>query len=155
MAKELLDGTDVVASFKEVGGEGVAEGVAGCMLGDGCALNGIVECALDDSLVEVVAPGFACGLVGVATGSWEEPLPTELARGGWVFLAEGAGERDVAGTALKVLGVAESYSLELRLKVSAGSVRQQGDAIFAAFALSDDELSLGEVEVFDAELCAL
>ena len=91
MAKELLDGADVVASFEEVGGEGVAEGVAGGMLGDGCALNGGVEGALDDGFVEVVAPCFACGLVGVTTGSREEPLPTELARSGRVFLAEAPG----------------------------------------------------------------
>jgi hypothetical protein len=34
VAEELLDGADVGAVFQQVGGEGVAEGVAGGALGD-------------------------------------------------------------------------------------------------------------------------
>ena len=33
VAEEFLDGADVVALFEEVGGEGVAEGVAACVFG--------------------------------------------------------------------------------------------------------------------------
>ena len=43
VAEEFLDGADVVAALEEVGGEGVAEGVATDALRDGCRSHGLFE----------------------------------------------------------------------------------------------------------------
>ena len=55
VAEELLDGADVGAVLQEVGGEGVAEGVAGGSLRDARAAYGVTDCALHGGLVEVMA----------------------------------------------------------------------------------------------------
>ena len=60
VSEELLDGADVVAVLEEMGGEGVAEGVAGDALGEGGVAVGLGDGALDDGLVEVVAGKMYC-----------------------------------------------------------------------------------------------
>jgi hypothetical protein len=55
VAEELLDGADVVAAFEQVGGERVAEGVAGDAFGELRVLGGAADGALDHRLVQVVA----------------------------------------------------------------------------------------------------
>jgi hypothetical protein len=47
VAKELLNGADVVAASEQVGGEGVPEGVAGDALPDPRASAGVADGALD------------------------------------------------------------------------------------------------------------
>jgi hypothetical protein len=59
VAEEFLDGADIVAGFEEVGGEGVAEGVATDGFRDLGELNGGANGALEDLLIEVITAGFA------------------------------------------------------------------------------------------------
>lgn len=47
MAKEFLDGTDVVAVLEEVGSKGVTEGVGGDVLGDTGLTHGSVDGTLE------------------------------------------------------------------------------------------------------------
>ena len=78
MAEELLDGADVVAGLEQVGGEGVAEGVAGGVLGDAGAPDGLLHGALDDGRVDVVTALVAGAAVGPAALLGEDPLPAPL-----------------------------------------------------------------------------
>ena len=59
VAEEFLDGADIVAGFEEVGGEGVAEGVAADGFGDLGELDSGANGALEDLFIEVMAAGFA------------------------------------------------------------------------------------------------
>lgn len=59
MAEEFLDGADIVAGFEEMGGEGVAKGVATDGFGDLGELDSGADGALEDLFVEVMAAGFA------------------------------------------------------------------------------------------------
>ena len=51
VTKKLLDGSDVVAIFQEVGGEGVPEGMAAGGFGDAGFLDGLPDGPLDDRFV--------------------------------------------------------------------------------------------------------
>jgi hypothetical protein len=76
VAQELLDGTDVRARFEQVGGKGMAEGVASYVFDDARAREGL----LDDARPQLfgnVPPLFA--LVG-AIGVWDVWLALRLIR---------------------------------------------------------------------------
>jgi hypothetical protein len=55
VAEQLLDGADVVAVFQQVRCEGVPERVARGRLGDPSDADGVVNGALEDAFVEMVA----------------------------------------------------------------------------------------------------
>jgi hypothetical protein len=59
VAEEFLDGADIVAGFEEMGGEGVAEGMATDGFGDLGELDGGADGALEDLFIEMMAAGFA------------------------------------------------------------------------------------------------
>jgi hypothetical protein len=59
MAHQLLNRADVLAAFKEVGSEGVAEGVGRGRLCDAGRQHGLAHCFLDHAGIQVVAPLLA------------------------------------------------------------------------------------------------
>jgi hypothetical protein len=61
MAEEPLDGADVGAALQEMGGKGVAEGVVGNALVEAGVTGSLLDRALHDDFVEVMA---ACRPVG-------------------------------------------------------------------------------------------
>src|SRR3954471_11525386 len=58
VAEEFLDGADVVAGLEEMGGEGMAEGVATDWFGNLAELDGVADGALEDEFVEMRASLF-------------------------------------------------------------------------------------------------
>ena len=95
VAEEFLDGADVLAGLQEVGGEGVAEGVAAGFFGEAGFLDGGGDGFLDDAGVQVVSvAGLVLGVV-VGAGGGEEPLPGPLAGGAGELAMEGVGEGDL------------------------------------------------------------
>jgi len=91
VAEEFLDGADVGAGFQEMGGEGVAEGVAGGGLEDFGAGDGVADKALEDGFVEVVASALTGARIGVGARGGEDPLPAPLAACVEVLAVEGVG----------------------------------------------------------------
>jgi len=64
--ENLLDGSDVVAVHQEVGGKGVAEGVAADLLRDSGLVPCLVDRLADNRFVEMVAAGGVGAGVGAA-----------------------------------------------------------------------------------------
>lgn len=91
VAEQLLDGADVVAGFEEVGGEGVAEGVAADALGELCGERCLADGTLNDGFVEVVTAALVGFGVVVDAGGGEEPLPRPFAGGVRVLASERLG----------------------------------------------------------------
>ena len=77
MAKELLDGTNVVTVFEEVGRERVAKCMAGDPLGHAGTGGGAAHGALDDRLMKVMSPALPGIAVTIRPGGRKEPLPFE------------------------------------------------------------------------------
>ena len=151
MAEKFLDGADIGAGFEEVGGEGVAEGVgAGAFLEFGGA-NGGGEGALDCRLVDVMAAVGLGARIGGEVAGGEEPKPGPFERGGGIFYGEGFGEPNArkAGAAIGIVEFAGS--VELGFKGGEEGWGKDGDAVFIAFAIADDDDALAEIDVFDAE----
>jgi len=154
VAEEFLDRADVVAGFEEVGGEGVAQRVAACGLGDACVAHGGLDGALDDRLVQVVAvvlPGVA---VAVEADGGKDPLPAPLRCGVWILSDERAGEGGMAATALEILPVYAADVVKMRHERPPKAGGQEGDAILGALAVAHRDLAAVEVDVLDAQPAA-
>jgi hypothetical protein len=61
MPKEFLDGTDVIACFKQMRGKGMSESVTTDMLNDACTGDCFLDAPLNNRLMSVMprAKGFA------------------------------------------------------------------------------------------------
>jgi hypothetical protein len=63
VAKQFLNGADVVAVFQQVGGEGMPQRVGGDGLLDLCGYGGPADGALNDGFVQVGTANFlTCGI---------------------------------------------------------------------------------------------
>jgi hypothetical protein len=91
VAEKLLDGPDVVVVLQQVGGEGVAEGVARGGLGETGGADRVLHGALEDRFVEMVAATLAGEPVHVQPRGREDSLPRPFAPGARVLPEEGAG----------------------------------------------------------------
>lgn len=98
MAEQFLNGSYVVAVLKEVGGEGVAEGVGADSFLDFGFFGGLFEGALQAGGVQVVTAFPAAARVERSFGGGEEVLPGKFTAGVRVFVCEGVGEVDFAKT---------------------------------------------------------
>jgi hypothetical protein len=103
VAKEFLDGADVVTRFKQVCREGMAEGVAANRFWDAGKLDGVADRALEDEFVEMMAALFAgTGVFRYSTGG-ENPLPGPLASRIGIFTVESLGQENFAETVRDIL----------------------------------------------------
>ena len=80
-----MDCSDIAVVLEQVGGEGVAQRVTCRALGDSRVAHGVLDGALHDGLVKVMATALAGRSVEVEASSRKHPLPGPLAAGVRVF----------------------------------------------------------------------
>jgi len=151
VTQEFLDGADVVAVLQQVGGERVAEGVAGNAPGDAGPAGGSLDGLLQAVGVEVGAAEHACARVGGESVGRKDVLPGPFSAGVRVFAFQGEGEFDAAVALAQVVLVYLFDAAEVFLERGDDGAGQQGDAVFHAFAVADGDLNAGKVNVFDAQ----
>ena len=149
--KKFLYGADVVAVLKEVGGKGMAEGVGADAFLDACFLGGFFDGALEASFVYMVAAFCAGARVDGALGGGEEVLPGKFAVGFRVFFVQCAGKVDLSEAGGQVFLMVEANLFDLALEGEGEGVGEGGDAVFFAFAITDGDGFVLEVDVFDAQ----
>ena len=133
VSQELLDGADVRARFEQVRGERVSQGVRTDTFRDAGSNRGPAHRPLDDGFVQVVTPAFAGGLIDVASGRREDPLPGPLARRRRIFLAQGIRQLDAAGIAAgQVLLMLDMNGLQMLAQRALQRCGQQRDPILVA-----------------------
>ena len=91
VAQQLLDRPDVGTVLQQMGGEGVAEGVAAGALGDARTAYRGLHRALQDGFVQVMPAALARLAVQVGTRGGEDPLPAPLAAGPRILPGQGPG----------------------------------------------------------------
>ena len=106
-----MDGSDVLAVFKEVSGERVTKCVGGDTFWYAGQSGGLFDGFLEDGLVEVVASPLAAFSVEVGSGGGEDPLPTPVAGGVWRLACEGMRHFYVAGSDSEVFFMLSSDEL--------------------------------------------
>lgn len=115
--------------------------------GAGCLTNSF----LDDGFVKVVTAGDACARVfgGVVGGKEVLPDPFLVCVGGFLF--DGGGKVHCAEAVLKVFLVGDAYLLQMKLERLNQGFGQDGEAVVFAFSITNDDLAVVEVYIFDAE----
>src|SRR6185312_2706117 len=111
--QELLDGADVVAGFKEVGREGVAERMGRDVFGNSGGDGGAPDLFLNHRLVKVVATGLTGGDVEVGSSRGECPLPCPLAGRRGVLATQRLGQFHETAASFDVRRVLSAYDLEM------------------------------------------
>ena len=102
VAEQLLYGADVGPVLEQMGGEGMAEGVAGGTLGEARLPDGLFHRTLEYRFVEVMAAPLAGLRIAVGPGRREYPLPRPLAPSMWVLAGQRPRQLHPARAALEV-----------------------------------------------------
>ena len=150
VAQEFLDGADIVAAFQQMGGKGVAEGVAAGPLCDAGEHDGVFDGTLDYGFVHVVAAFLPGRAVAPAASLGEEPLPAPVAGGVGVLLCNGTGQQYVAPAFGQVFFVECFHQLQVFFEGFYEGSGQHGDPVFCAFAAFDCYAAGFEIQVLDA-----
>lgn len=152
VAEQVLDGPDVGAGFEQMGGKGMAEGVAGSGFGQAGLDDGLVDRPLEQGLVHVVAALLAGVGVFPAAGLREHPLPRPILTGVDVFAVQGFGQFHQAPAVGEVLLMELADGGQVIGQVGLEAGRQHGDAILGPLALADQNLVALEVDVLDPQV---
>ena len=96
----------------------------------------------------MVAHDFLRDGVGGAGRGGEEVLPCPFFGRGGVFFGESIGEVNFAEAFFEVFLVDQSDGLKMQFQVGDDRVGQRGEAVFFAFAVTDDDTSTGSVQVW-------
>jgi hypothetical protein len=89
--------------------------------------------------------------VDVHASCREHPLPGPFARGGGILEAQRAGELHVTRAGAEVGGVLVPGAFELLPEIGRGGSWKERDAIFAALALSNDDVACAKVQILDPQ----
>ena len=151
VAEEFLHSPDIIPGFEEVGGERVAERMAGGVFGNAGSAHSLFEGPLQARGVYVVAAHEVGARVPGKRSGRKDELPSPFFAGIGVFALQG--KRQIDGVAafvqvfLMQLFDAKQMSLQKRVEL----VGEHRHAIFHAFAVADDDLALFKVQIFDAQ----
>ena len=154
MPEELLDGSDVVARFEQVGREAVAERVTRSGFRDASRDHRKPESALQDGFVEMMAAKLTACAIAILASCRKEPLPYPLVGRVRILPGEGFGELDVCSARREVRVVERSDAPQVVAKGFAKELRENGDSISVGFASPHDDVASAEVDVLDAKACA-
>ena len=124
VTEQLLDGANVAAALEQVGGERVAEGVAGRALGDSGSEHGPPDGLLEHGLVQVVAAALPRLGVQVEPGCGEDLLPGPVPPRIRELVAERVGELDPAGAGSEIAPVLLPRTLDVGAEVGPDRRRQ-------------------------------
>src|SRR5690606_22704049 len=155
VAQQLLDGANVVALLQQVGGEGMAQGVAGRRLGDPRAAHGRLHRPLQEALVVVVPTHDPAARVGAAPARREHVLPAPLAPGTDVLALQCARQPHLAEARRQVALVDALRLAQLCAQRIAQARGQHRAAVLPTLPLAYGELAPAEVHVLDPQAHAL
>ncbi len=151
MAEQFLDGADIVAVFEEVGGERVAEGMAGDPFLNFGLTGGGADRFLERAAADVVAASDAGARVLGQPDRGEDILPDPFPAGPGVLPVEGGRQEDMAEPKRQVRFVAAFRHDQVFLEGGVQCLGQHRDPVLGAFAIADHDQGLGEIQVFDPE----
>ena len=84
-------------------------------------------------------------------GGWEDVLPGELTVGSWIFAFEGVGKVDCAVAVGEIELMLGSHLLEVETQGFEQNVWEHCHPVVLPFTVADDDLTVGKVEIFDAQ----
>lgn len=151
MSKEFLDSANIVPILEQVCGKGMAKGMTADRFVDVGALRSLAHGFLQTVFVEMMALRFATAWISGKAIGREDVLSAPFAIRVGVFAFERVGKVNRAVAAREVLIVQTFDALQVFLKWLNNGRRKHRYTIFAAFAIADDDLTLGKINILDAQ----
>ena len=105
MTQKLLDGSDVVAVFKQMRRKRMAKRVRARRLANPGFLHCVFHRLLQDRFVQMVPVLLSGNPVDIITGRWKHPLPRPLFPCVWVFALKRVRQRHAAQATFEVAPV--------------------------------------------------
>ena len=143
----------LIAVFEQVGGEGMAEGMAADVLGDAGEAGGGFDGSLESGGVGVVAAAGARSGVRGEVGGGEGILPGPFGSRGGVFAVEGVGKIDRGEAGGEILLEEETDALEMFAEGRDQGLGEHRKAIFEALAVADMDLVHERIESLMRRRC--
>ncbi len=155
VAEQFLHGADVGAALRQMGGEGVAQGVHRDRHGQPSLARRELEVSLQPFFMQVVAPLGARTRVDRQLRRREDPVPGPPQRRARVLDAQGIGQLH-ARPLRRAVGLPDGMGpLELPAQRGRQAARQHHHAIFAAVAVAHDHHVAIEIHILGAQPQAL
>ncbi len=151
VAEQLLDRANVVPVLQEMRRERVPQRVAACPLLDPGLPQRGPHSPLDSLFVQVMPSSHAGSRVGRQARRREHPLPTPLRRRRRVLPRQRRRELDSGDTVPPVQVEDLPRLFELPAQRWPEAFRQDGVAVFASLAITNQQLSVLKIEVLDAQ----
>ena len=151
MAQQFLYRADVTPRFEQVGGKAMPKRVATRRLQYTGAAHRRLYCALDCSLVHVVAHRTArIDILAIAVGG-KYVLPTPLSRSVGIFVRQRIRQRHARRTRCSLLFESNAQFLQVHSKRMADCPRQHRDPILATLRVTNDQFAAFQTYVLDAQ----
>ncbi len=151
MTEEFLHSSDVVAAAQQMGGKRMAQGMGRGGLGNARFASRFPVGALQERL-RVVMPAHRLGArINRKSRGEKRILPDPLAGGPRVFAFKREGQKHFPMTMPEILLVEGAHLAQMDLEGKDDGLRKQRDTILGAFAVAHMNLTVIEVEVFDAQ----
>ena len=151
VSKQLLDGTDIVATFKQVRGKAVSERVAAGCFRNTRLLDGEFDGVLKILLGNVMPAEFARARVAGEFSGWENVLPRPGAIGVAIFAFQSERQKDPPAAVCEIALVERTGVREMQLQWSPQPLWQQSHALTKPLAVANCDLAVTEINVFDAQ----
>jgi hypothetical protein len=151
MAEQFLHGTDVLPTFKQVGSEAVSKRMAtGGFLyarpSDG-RFDGILQVFLSYMVTAQLSRTWIYG----SLGGGKNILPNPGAVSAQVFANERGWQKDAPRATGEIAGMKMPDAFEVELKPAAETLWQHRHPFPHPFAVPHSDLTIAEVDIFDAE----
>jgi hypothetical protein len=154
MSEQLLDGADIVAIFEQVGGETVAEGVAGDGFVESGGFSGLFDGALQGAGVDVVAAQVTGLGIFRDARSGKGVLPGPGFGGVRVFDSQCEGKVDLTEPVVEIHAEGVLDAGEVGDQWGGQGCGEDGIAVFGALAVAHEDLVLFKIDIFHAQVHA-
>lgn len=151
VAEQFLHAADIIAILKQMRSKTMPKGMAARGFWDGGGSDCLFDCVLQVSFRDVMAAFLATAWVDRDFVGRESVLPDPFAGGFRVFTLQSMREIDGAATAGEILLVKFLDASEVGLERAQQTLGENSNSLPHPLAFADGDLSVAEIDVFDAE----
>ncbi len=155
MSKQFLYCTDVVSTFKEMGGEGVTEHMTAHLVCAAPPFSKLLSPRLAGAFMQMMTPYFPGAGVGRKPFRGKHILPAPFFGCLRILSCEGRPKIDFSKALRQVLLVLRHDNFKMFFELLHISFGKDRHAVFLSFAVPDDNLLLGKINVLHPQPKAL
>ena len=151
MPQKLLDGADVRAGFEQMGGETVAEYVAGNRFANAGPVGGSLDRPLDGTVEDVIPGDSARARLAAEIPGRKHELPAVLESRIRIFPLQRVRQDHAAAPAQPVIGAQRQRMLDSLRQAGNAGIGQDGDPVLRTLSIAHRDRSPFEIDIFHSK----